>query len=144
MWLFQEQNHLPSSSSLKRWGLPQQLKPRSNCRMCSTTDIHRCPHISWSGGPLQKVPQGVCVHSAAPQWVSCWGRGQQEVRVGVAYRGGHKGFQSIETGVHDSSLLGVQWLHQTVPVGDWCIPRWIGGIVVTEAGRWVVPPHCPW
>ena len=28
--------------------------------------------------------------------------------------------------------------------GDWCIQRWIGGCVVTEASRWLVPPCGPW
>ena len=80
MWFFQEWNHLPSSLSLERWGQPQQLKPRSNHRVCPTTDIHRGACFSQSCGPLQKVHQGVCAHTTAPQGVPCWGRGQQEVR----------------------------------------------------------------
>ena len=68
----------------------------------------------------------------------------REVGVGVTYRGCHEGFWSVETGMHDSSHLGVHWLHQTIPVGDWCVPRWIGGSVVTEAGRWAVSSHCLW
>ena len=46
--------------------------------------------------------------------------------------------------MHDSSHFSVCRLHQTIPVGDRCIQGWIGGGVVTEAGRWAVPPHCLW
>ena len=60
------------------------------------------------------------------------------------HRGCQEGFQSIETGMHDSPHPGVHWLHQAIPVADWCIQRWIGHGVVTEAGRQVVPSHCLW
>ena len=46
--------------------------------------------------------------------------------------------------MHDSSHPCVCWWHQPIPVGDWCIKRWIGGSVVTEADRWVVLPHYLW
>ena len=40
-----------------------------------------------------------------------WRRGQQEVRVDVAFRRCLEGFWSIETGMHDSSHFGFCWLH---------------------------------
>ena len=52
------------------------------------------------------------------------------------------GLWGIETGMYDSPHPGVHWLHQAIPVGDWCIQRCIGGSVVTEAGRQAVPPCC--
>ena len=78
-----------------------------------------------------------------PQWVSHWGRGQQEVREGVTHKGCHGSFQSIETGLLDSSHIGVCWLHQTIPAGDQYIQILIRGSVVTKAGRQVVPPPLP-
>ena len=51
----------------------------------------------------------------------------RKFREGVTHQGCHGSFLSIETGVHDSCHIGVCWLHQTIPVGDQCVQRWIGG-----------------
>ena len=106
MWLFQKKNHLPSSSSLKGQDPLHQLEPGSNCRICPATNLHRGVHLSQSHGPLEEVHQGVCMHNTAPKWVSQQGRGQQVVRVGVAYQGCHGSFWSIEAGMHDHSHYG--------------------------------------
>ena len=96
MWLFQKQNHLPSSLSLKGWGPPQQPEPRSNCRMCPTMIIHRGACFSWSGGPLQEVHQGICMHCTAPQQVSCWGRGQQKLEWVLCTEEAMKAFEALK------------------------------------------------
>ena len=45
-----------------------------------------------------------------------------------------------KAGMHDSSHPGVCWLHQTVPVGDCCIQRWIGVVLwQKQADQWYFP-----
>ena len=102
---------LSSPLSLKGWGMPKQLEPRSNCRMSSASNLHEGACLSQPGRPLQKVHQRVCTHCTATQWIPHWGRGQQEVRMGVTYRRSHEVFQSIEAGMYDSSHFGSCWLH---------------------------------
>ena len=42
------------------------------------------------------------MHFTTTQQISHWGRGQQEVRVGVTYRRCLEGFQGVEAGLYDS------------------------------------------
>ena len=67
--------------------------------MHPTSNLDRGACLSWPGGPLQKVHQRVHMNYTATQQISHWGRGQQEVRVGVTYRRSHEGFRNIEAGM---------------------------------------------
>ena len=134
--LFPEWNYLPSSLSLEGWGLPQWLKPESNCRMCPATNIHQGAPFSQSGGPLQEVHQegSHALHQALCEYLTGEGASRKS-ELGVTHQGCHEGLWGIETCMHDSTHPGVCWLHQTIPVGDWYIQRWIRGVVVAEASR---------
>ena len=74
--------------------------------MHTVPDLHRGTCLSWPSGPLQKAYQKVHMNHTTTQHISCWGRGQQEVGAGVAYRRNHDGILSTEADVHDGSHFG--------------------------------------
>ena len=62
----------------------------------------------------------ICIAQPLSDYLAGEGASRKS-RVGVTYWGSHKGLWGIEMSVYDSTHPGVYWLHQTIPVRDWCI-----------------------
>ena len=119
MQLLLKRNHLSGILNLKGRGATHQLKLRSAHRVCPLKVTWRCMPFSVWWATI-KVHQRIHSHCTTTQWVTHWGRGLEEVRVGIPYRRSHGGFWSIEAGMYDSSCFGFCWLHQTISVGNMC------------------------
>ena len=139
--LFQEQNHLPSSSSLKGWGSAQQFEPESNHRMHPTTYLHQGTCFSWAttGGSSKSshAPHSPLVSILLERWLA----------------GSHSGCHSPRM----PWRLLRHWSRCVWQIPSWCLltspnhscwrllhPVMDWGLVVTEAGRQVALPHCLW
>ena len=98
------------------------LKAITECAQPQTyTEVHAFLSLA---GHYRRFIKGFSI-SYSP-WVSIL---PERVRVGITHWGCHEGLWGIETGVHDSSCLGVCWLHQTFPDGDWCIQDGFGEVL---------------
>ena len=92
MQLFQRKNHVPSSSILKDGVYPSNLNLEAIAE-CAPPWLYTEVHAFLSlVGHYRSFIKGF-VHMAQPITEYPAGEGgQQEVRVGVTYRGGHEGF----------------------------------------------------
>ena len=91
------------------WPSNTNLEAIAECTPPPTyTEVHAFLSLV---GHYRRFIKRVCMHCTTTQQISPWGRGQQEIWVGVTYRRGLEGFRSIEAGMYDGPHFGFCWLH---------------------------------
>ena len=67
--LFKEEiNYLVLPESPRKVCNPMQFKFESDCRMCTTSNLHRGACLFWPYGPLLTVHKGLCMYCTAAEW----------------------------------------------------------------------------
>ena len=143
MWRFQRWNYLPSPYSIEGWCLPQQYESKGNCRVCPSTDIHGGSFFSWPGGPLQEVHQRICMYCTALSEYFTGEGASMKLEWVFLTKDAMEAFKALRQACMTAPILVFA---DYTNLSCWRLmhPRMDGGGVVTEPGRWVVPPHYLW